>query len=448
MPSTQLGDITKRYIQLNPVNAISSGDYSPSAGLPLVKFDISSTSKPTLLDLSRLRINGRITYFTGTMGTAETQVAANLRTFRDGYSGDFSNCVEHVTIASKRLNSVLERVTNYSRIIPSVVSGNHGENDINCELSHEGGHVVNNYLARNFVRPQEAAKGKYFSSPLYCGIMNSGKDLDISVNGSGGLTIEILLKPAVSACFGTDANANSVKYKLSDLILTCPSYELGGASAQSYLSGEQNFEFNSITSIFQTLNSSASVVAITPGLSRVSAIFMNGINTDNLGNQLYNSNRLSNLGELRELRFSKNGILHPNQYRLFSDVQQNNVLTLPNAITLKGRAMVDVNYLEAISTNPIGSFGRTMLAYNNFEDGIKNRSQIQNRSGSEEGTCEGVGILYDAYGSGEDFTQTVFSVEFDNSTLDGQVATTLGLYMFFLNKQVLMMSPNGISVQK
>tara|TARA_R110002126_G_scaffold279023_1_gene425798 strand:- start:7086 stop:8432 length:1347 start_codon:yes stop_codon:yes gene_type:complete len=448
MPSPQLGDITKRFLQLNPVNAISSGDFSPSAGLPLIKFDVSSTDKPTLLDLSRLRINGRITYFTGTMGTAETQVGANGRNFRDGFSGDFSNCVEHVTIASKRLNSVLERVTNYSRIIPSVVSGNHGENDINCELSHEGGHVVNNYLGRNYIRPQEVSKGKHFSAPLYCGIMNSGKDLDISINGSGGLTIELLLKPAVSACFGTDANANQVKFKLSDLILTCPAYELGGQSAQQYLQGEQNFEFNSITSIFQTLNSSASVVAITPGLSRVSSIFMNAINTTNLGNQNFNSNRLSNMGELRELRFSKNGILHPNQYRLFSDVQQNNVVSAPNGITLQGRCMIDANYLEAVSTNPIGSFGRTMLAYNNYEDGIKGRAQTENQSGTETGTVEGVGILFDAYGSGENFTQTVFSVEFDNSTLDGQVATTLGLYMFFLNKQVLMMSPNGISVQK
>lgn len=448
MPQTNLMDITKRYIQLNPVNAISSGDYAPSAGLPLIKFDISSTDKPTLLDLSRLRVNGRITYFTGTMGTNETQVAANDRSFRDGFSGDFSNCIEHCTVASKRLNSVLERVVNYSRIIPSVVSANHGANDINCELSHEGGHVTNDYLGRHYVRPQEAAKGKYFSAPLYCGVFNSGKDLDISVNGSGGLTIELLLKPAVSVCCGTDAAANLVKYKLSDLVLTVPAYELSGDSASSYMGNQNSFEFNSITSIFQTLNSSASVTALTPGLSRVSSVFMNAINTSDIGDQRFNSNRLSNMGELRELRFSKNGLLYPNEFRLFSDVQQNNVLSLASGNTLQGRCMVDAEYLESVAVNPIGSLGRSMISYNSFHDAIINRSQTQNQSASTTGTCEGVGCLFDAYGSGSDFTQTVFSVEFDNSTLDGTNATTLGLYMFFLNKQVLFMSPQGISVDK
>ncbi len=438
----------KRYLQLNPVNAISSGDYSPSSGLPLIKFDISSTEMPTMLDLSSLRINGKVTYFTGTVGN-EAQVGGLLNNFRDGFAGDFHNCIDHVTISSKRLNSVLERVTNYSRIIPSIVSGQHGENDINCELFHEGAHVTNNFLARNCVVAQENAKGKSFSSPLYCGILQSGKDIDISVNGCGGLTIEILLKPSVSVAFGSDAATNAgggatgpCQFKLSDLVLTVPAFEMMEQVSQS------QFEFNSITSIFQTLNSSASVVSITPGLSRVSSVFMNAINTNELGNQNNNSCRLSNMGQLQELRFSKNGLLYPNQYRLFNDEISNNLIAGANRTSLQGREMVDKNYLEALSTNPIGRFGRTMLSYNTFSSGITDRTQTQNNAGNDKGTINGSGILYDAYGAGENFSQTVWSCEFNNATLNGTVATTLGLYIFFLNKQVLMMSPNGISVQK
>ena len=37
--SNNLADITRVNLQLNPVNATSSGEYSPSAGLPLIKFD-------------------------------------------------------------------------------------------------------------------------------------------------------------------------------------------------------------------------------------------------------------------------------------------------------------------------------------------------------------------------------------------------------------------------
>ncbi len=439
-----LADIKRHNLQLNPVNAISSGVYSPSSGLPLIKFDISSTEMPTSLDLSQLRISGKVTYKSG-----GAQVTATNAVFRDGFSGDINNCIEHVTISSKKLNSVLERVTNYSRMIPTIISGQHGSNDINCQLWNEAGHCVNNFLARNVVVAQEGAKGKSFSAPLYCGIFNSGGDLDISQFGTGGLTIEILLKPNVSGAFGADAaGANPVQYELSDLLLTCPSYRASGPSAEAMIKADREFSFNSITSIFQTLNSSASVVAVTPGLQNVSSVFMNAINTADLGNQLRNSARLSNMGELRELRFSKNGILHPNQYRLFSDVQSNNVVSALNGQTLKGREMVDKNYFESLSVNPIGQFGKTMVAYNNFEDGIKNRSQTQNQGGSVLGTCSGAGVLFDAYGNGEDFSNTVFSAEFDNSTLDGSAASTLGLYLFFLNKQSLIMSPQGVSVNK
>ena len=439
-----LQDLERHSLQLNPVNAISSGVYSPSSGLPLIKFDISSTEMPTSLDLSQLRISGKVTY-----KSAGAQVTSTNAVFRDGFSGDINNCIEHVTISSKKLNSVLERVTNYSRMIPTIVSGQHGPNDINCQLWNEAGHCVNNFLARNVVVAQEASRGKAFCAPLYCGIFNSGQDLDISQFGTGGLTIEILLKPNVSGAFGADAaGANPVQYELSDLLLTCPALRASGAEAQSMIQADRVFNFNSITSIFQTLNSSASVVAVTPGLQNVSSVFMNAINTQDLGNQLRNSARLSNMGELRELRFSKNGVLHPNQYRLFSDVQQNNIVSALNAQTVKGREMVDKNYFESLSTNPIGQFGKTMVAYNNFEDGIKNRAQTQNNNGRSVGTCSGAGVLFDAYGNGEDFSNTVFSAEFDNSTLDGTAASTLGLYLFFLNKQSLIMSPNGVSVNK
>tara|TARA_R110002167_G_scaffold145200_3_gene336122 strand:- start:2901 stop:4229 length:1329 start_codon:yes stop_codon:yes gene_type:complete len=439
-----LADLEKHNLQLNPVNSISSGVYSPSSGLPLIKFDISSTEMPTSLDLSQLRISGNVTYKSG-----GAQVTATNAVYRDGFSGDINNCIEHVTISSKKLNSVLERVTNYSRMIPTIISGQHGPSDINCQLWNEAGHCVNNFLARNVVIAQEAARGKSFCAPLYCGIFNSGGDLDISQFGTGGLTIEILLKPNVSGAFGADAaGANPVQYELSNLLLTCPALRASGSEAQSMIQSDRVFNFNSITSIFQTLNSSASVVAVTPGLQNVSSVFMNAINTQDLGNQLRNSARLSNMGQLRELRFSKNGVLHPNQYRLFSDVQQNNVVSALNAQTLKGREMIDKNYFEALSTNPIGQFGKTMVAYNNFEDGIKNRTQTQNNGGSSLGTCSGAGVLFDAYGNGEDFSNTVFSAEFDNSTLDGTAASTLGLYLFFLNKQSLIMSPQGISVNK
>ena len=61
MNINNLADIKKRYLQLRPVNASSGGVYSFRNGLPIVKFDISASMNPLLMDGSDLRISGRLT---------------------------------------------------------------------------------------------------------------------------------------------------------------------------------------------------------------------------------------------------------------------------------------------------------------------------------------------------------------------------------------------------
>ena len=442
-----LNEVTKKYLMLNPVNATSGGQYSANSGLPLIKFDVSSADSPTLLDLSNLRISGKITVNTA----AGAAIGNTEQHFYDGACGRFSNLVDMVTVSSKRLNQVVERVNNYSRIVPSLVSGLHNAEDIHTALYHEGDHLSTSFLSRHVVAAGSGTTGKTFSSPLYCGILNSGQDLDISRNGLGGLVIEILLKPSVNCVFGADAAAAQDVVVLSDLVLTVPQFEISGCSGQSRLAEQSQFNFNSLSSVFQVVNSSTSVTAFTPGLSRVSSIFMNYINSNEIGNQLYNSCRLGNVGELRELRFSKNGRLYPISFRLETDERNNNELATSN--TYRARCMVDRNYIESLNIKRYYDTNRTSLAWNDWESGVVNRSQTQNRDGTEPGTVDGMGILFDAYGSGEDLSQTVWSFEIETSGtaatgLDGSAANSQGVYVVMLNKNTIFMNAQGISVQR
>ena len=442
-----LNEVTKKYLMLNPVNATSGGQYSANSGLPLIKFDVSSADTPTLLDLSNLRISGKITVNTA----AGAAIGNTEQHFYDGTCGRFSNLVDMVTVSSKRLNQVVERVNNYSRIVPSLVSGLHNAEDIHTALYHEGDHLSTSFLSRHVVAAGSGTTGKTFSSPLYCGILNSGQDLDISRNGMGGLVIEILLKPSVNCIFGADAAAAQDVVVLSDLVLTVPQFEISGCSGQSRLAEQSQFNFNSLSSVFQVVNSSTSVTAFTPGLSRVSSIFMNYINSNEIGNQLYNSCRLGNVGELRELRFSKNGRLYPISFRLETDERNNNELATSN--TYRARCMVDRNYIESLNIKRYYDTNRTSLAWNDWESGVVNRSQTQNRDGTEPGTVDGMGILFDAYGSGEDLSQTIWSFEIETSGtaatgLDGSAANSQGVYVVMLNKNTIFMNANGISVQR
>ena len=55
-----LASIKKRFLQIHPVNATSGGVFSFRNGLPLIKFDISSSEMPLFLDGTALRISGRL----------------------------------------------------------------------------------------------------------------------------------------------------------------------------------------------------------------------------------------------------------------------------------------------------------------------------------------------------------------------------------------------------
>ena len=432
---SNLSEIKKQEIQLNPVNSVSSGVYSPGSSIPLIKFDIASSPNPIYLDGDSLRINGKITV-TGATNTG--------RNFVDNFGGRFGSCIDTITISSKRLNQVIERVNNAWRVAPTVISALHGNEDINTVLCHEGGHYETTILGRHAVVANDGTKGQAFSSRLFAGVLASGQALDISDAGFGGLVIEILLKPNVSYCFGADAATAQASYEVSDLQLTACLYEKPTAPPKA-----QSFAFNSLSTIFQTVNSSVSVVALTPGLKQVSSIITNFMNANEIGNQNFNSGRLGNIGQLRALRYSINGQLDPLQYRLLTDEEANDDLA-PAGQLHRARCMVDRNYLESVNIRRYSEVGRCVNAWNNWNSGVVDRSQTANNNGCEQGTTAGFGILYDSYGTGKDLSQTVFSFELEASgtDLDGTAATAQGAYMIFLNKNEVLMSPGGIQIAR
>lgn len=435
---SNLSQVRKQKILLNPVNAVSNGQYSSKSGIPLIKFDIAASDLPMMLDGDSLRINGKITANTA----AGVALGNTDKNFCDNFAGRFSNCIDTITISSKRLNQVIERVNNYWRIVPTVVSALHGNEDINTSLSHEGDHYETNFLGRHSLVAQDDNKGKSFCSKLYCGVLNSGQHMDLSKAGLGGLVVEILLKPDVNVVFGTDAATNNATYFLSDLTLSACVYHMASAPAQNM------FAFNSLSSVFQTINSSTSVVALTPGFKQVSSIFVNFMNTAEIGNQNNNSCRLGNIGQVRGLRYSLNGTLHPLQYRLLTNEEANDATTTHH--TYRARTLIDRNYLQSVAIKNYDKIQRTALGWNNWNSGVVDRSQTANNSGCEQGTVAGFGILYDAFGTGEDLSQTVFSfeVEADGNDLDGTAARAQGAYMIFLNKNTIMMSAEGISIDR
>ncbi len=474
MRQNNLSNITKRYLQLHPINATSGGLYSPRNGLVLIKFDISSSEAPLLLDGSSLRLSGNFTARQVNGGPGNNQIANNELNYVDGFCG-VNMAIENVTISSKRLNQNLERINQYYRLCPSVVSGTRGFKEMETELSAQGLQHNTNALSRaglccynqfstvGAIPAGQGQRGQAFSMPLYAGIFNSGQDIDLSSAAMGGCTIEILLRASTNVIFGANAAANQAYYELNNLMLTCPVYEVGGAPQQN-----GQFNFNSWSSMFQTINSSNSVLSLTPGLSRVTSCLINSVTATDLGNQLFNSSRLGSLGEVQQLRWSANGALLPLQYRLQTVNQQNNDVAKVNANNPVSFQVHNLNsdivrnYLEGIKTDRYNKISGTNLAYNNWSGGAINRFLNAGRTGDRPQSSDGLAILYDSYGSGQNFSQRVWSIQLEGSAtnqlntgagavpnnIDGTAATAQAVSVFFLSKNTIMFGGTGIDVQR
>ena len=468
---SQVPGMRKRYLQLNPTNASSGGNYSFSSGLPLIKFDLSSSNNPMYMDGRELRITGKIKYATN----AGALYPLNTNNYVDGATGAFASSIDTVTVSSKFLNTTLERINNYSRMVPSVITGVHSQEDTSVSLSHGGLHqqtvpmtkfnvACNNYYNGERILSAAEQEGKAFSSPLYCGIFQSGQDIDLSRNGTSGLVIEILLKSSVNSLFGS-AVGNTGTVTISDLVLTVPVYEMDTPMNPS---GQvSQFNFNSWSSMFQTMNSSNSTIAFTPGLSRCASWFCNFINSNELGSANFNYSRLGPVGELQDSRFTKNGQLYPIDFRLDTVEQSNNEAQVNNGISsniVSNRVGQLRNYLEAVRTDRYNKVTHTSCAWNTWASGVRNRNQTANSDGTTPGTTDGLGCLLDAYGAGTDYSQSVWAIELAfNGTnrlnrsaggnlaavannLNGTAATAQGVFIYFLNKNTLMLSPNGIDI--
>ena len=479
-----LNNLTMKYLTLNPVNGTSSSEFSYRGGLPLIRFDLASSDVPMLMDGKNLRINGRLT--ARTTGGAKLNPLQN--NYLDNYAGAFAHCVQNVVVSSKRLNQTLERVSQYSRVVPSIVSQLNNNKYIDTALAIGGIHAgtipqmrhnlnaYHEYDVNGNTIADANQTGVNFSAPLYCGIFQSGEDLDLSgQTGIGGCTIEILLQPDASVIFGSDAN-NTATYTLSDLTLTCPVYVMEGEN--DYAGNVNQYKFNSWSNMFQTLNSSTSVVAFTPGLNSVTSVLQNFVTATDLGDQRFNNCRLGSVGEIRNCRFSKNGSLFPLQFRLQSVAQNNNEQARPlPAQPNSGHVYsVDTEWLryglEGVGAKRFARIKNTAREYNGWSAGSVDKDQNAGRDGVTPGSAFTQAILFDAFGGGTDFSQQVFSFELvtsaDNrairgydavagailpagglaNNIDGTSATAQACFLYFLNQNTISYSPQGIDISR
>lgn len=440
-----LGDLTVKYVQLRPVNQNSDNKYSYKGGLPLIRFEINDSMAPLMLNGAQLRLTGKITT---SKADGTTQLVNTENNYMNRFAG-VSSVIDNVTISSRRLNSVIERVQNYNRLLPSIVSGMHGKEDMMGDLFHQGGSIFNNFIMRNAMTARDQNKGMDFSIPLYLGVLHSGNDINVSrTSGLSGLVIDVLLRSDANVVFGSDAASDSATYNLSELQLTVPLLDVGGQTAAMIEKAPPVMNFNTWSSIFTTINSSASVVSLNPGLSRVTSVLYNGLNSAELGDQNFDPGRLGNLGQLDNLRYTKNGILFPLQYRIDTTDRENAGAGQGQATgeTCKVRSVSVRNTIEGLLTSTFFNARHNFLAFNDFDASVVNVGQTAGQDQSGLNVDESFGILYDKFGSGTNFNTSTWAVELTVPDVKGQASQSQSLFVYFLNKNTIEYSANGVNI--
>jgi hypothetical protein len=198
----------------------------------------------------------------------------------------------------------------------------------------------------------------------------------------------------------------------------------------------------------------------------VSSVLLNSVTATDLGDQRFNSSRLGPIGEIQQLRYSKNGALYPLQYRLQTVSQQNNQVAKvvagvePSFMITGINADIFRNYLEGLRTDGYNKVKSCNQSFNSWAGGSVNLPQNAGRTGTTPEPNFGTAILYDRYGSGTNFQNVVWSMQLTASgvsqlntgsgaranNLDGTAATAQAVSIYYLNKNTLVFSGTGIDI--
>ena len=128
--------------------------------------------------------------------------------------------------------------------------------------------------------PSSSSTQNHFCMSLPCGLFNGGNPIPLMPEAVGGLIVELHLAPDTQV-FHTSGDSDSASYtdsfyQFKDVSLVCELMELDDATNQKLKSQPSGtYEYNSISSYYQTINSGNGIINFQLGLSRVLGVFAN-----------------------------------------------------------------------------------------------------------------------------------------------------------------------------
>tara|TARA_R110000824_G_scaffold5965_4_gene27412 strand:+ start:9527 stop:10831 length:1305 start_codon:yes stop_codon:yes gene_type:complete len=427
-------------IEIVPSNVTSNGSISFRDGNPVIQFIIGEQDRMLLGQSVRFCGKFRALLSSGSSSTSDVSQLAMSEKL-----GVYST-IDTLTIKSQRTGQTIESIRHYNRFLASYLPVTSSQQD-NMGHMYETSLIMPSYAAQqeSVVNiPSSSSTMNNFCMSLPCGLFNGGNAIPLMAEAVGGLLVEVHLAPD-SQVFHTQGDTDSASYtdsfyEFTDLSLVAevadPQPEQL-ARLKSQPSG--TYEYNSISSYYQTINSANGIINFQLGLSRVLSVFANIVPSAHINNllhdglaTLYPANSDGEAAMINELFFTRNGMKFPVDYNI-NPIQRDDsgVEVAPAEIIYRYMdAVMKFNDITRTSLNQVNTrYSDSARFDKDFADG---------------GCGFGIGIALDSVSDqGVDYSQVNFGI---NMNLDLTSDTPQAFFVFVKAKNTLVFGPSGMQV--
>ena len=459
--------MTSRYISIRPDNVAPDATISFNQGFPVLAFTIQSQTG--ILDPRSIRINGDLMVFKNNAANPTPVFtddpnaggAGGNRINMDNRLGIFAMW-DQLVIRHNKSKQICEHIRHYNKYLQSYLGATSSMQDLmghlneSCLIQPNSDSMFANVVASSTIAQNESVP-KSFSCHLPSGFMMSGNRINLMENSFGGIQLEIHLSPDSNCLFSETADITNVEdahYELSNLSLTCEIMdvspeEMSAVSSQT----EGALEFNTISSLYTSINTGNAQLQYSLGLRNLQSVFMTFCPSANINSLTanglaitYPSNDTNSLTTLNRVQFLRGGQKYPCDMDMTG-----NTNGFPNNLGLTGTATFNTSdsqlckqYLEAIL--PEYMLDRTSISPANLnrDYSMANADLPKNYKSIPNGGAQfGLGMRYSQFNRGQDFSTMQWGCSID-STLSTN--NPQSVFLFFKARSVLTWNQNGIQI--
>lgn len=436
-----------RYLEISCSNKTSDNKMSFRKGISDLIFEIPAMNS-TLIPGS-VRIVGKMkVYKNATGGGAVVDLADDINMdARLGVYGAFQS----LTTRSIKHQQSIEHIRHYAHFLKSYLPLSTRTEDNLGHLDEVALTLPNYKLNKiaNVVRKNTDNTGNDFCVAIPCGLFSGTRDIPLSESMIAGLEVRLALAPDSQVLYATNGNIadSDCYYEFEDLKLICEVKDYTEAQMSALMKQSQGvFTYNSISSYYDTINSSNSNVVFNLGLSKVRSAFSTFIPSkflnslsENGYSSLMPTNKDGTLANVRKVFWTKGGSLYPKQYEL-----NNVVRSAPT--TMSCDPVINRDYISSVI--PWTKNHATMISpWTNNRSWIANNksaSQTKYTEIADGGLVWGLGVNYDSLGGpGADFSSQQFGMNIDcDLTSDNPISA----FLFVNSEQSVFFNDNGLQI--